>query len=146
MLWTDIVDGVWNVRRSPGEKHTPKALPLPPLALAILEKQDRRSARVWSLSVHHSKYKAALDAACALDEPWRVHDLRRTCRTVLANLGVPYDIGEAVLGHAVGSAVSRIYNRGDMTPHIGAALQQVADHISKLTSPPANVVPLAGVA
>jgi hypothetical protein len=51
-----------------------------------------------------------------------------------------------VLGHAVGSAVSRIYNRGDMTPHIGAALQQVADQISKLTSPPANVVPLARVA
>jgi integrase len=141
------------VRRTDGEKNTPKASPLPPLAMAILAKLDRSSTRVWSLSVHHSKYKAQLDAACSL-EHWTLHDLRRTCRTILTDLGVRYDVGEQVLGHAVGSAVSRIYDKANkrkanpeeerkgVTERIGEALQLLADHISKLTSTPSNVVSL----
>ncbi len=41
---------------------------------------------------------------------WSAHDLRRTTRTLLATLGCPNEIGEAVLGH-VQPGVVGIYNR-----------------------------------
>lgn len=41
---------------------------------------------------------------------WAPHDLRRTARTILAALGCPYEIGEAILGHML-PGVGGIYNR-----------------------------------
>lgn len=41
---------------------------------------------------------------------WSAHDLRRTTRTLLATLGCPNEIAEAVLGH-VQSGIIGIYNR-----------------------------------
>jgi integrase len=32
---------------------------------------------------------------------WSPHDLRRTGRTMLAAMGCPHEIGEAILGHVV---------------------------------------------
>ena len=43
---------------------------------------------------------------------WRLHDLRRTWATISADeLGIEPHIIEAVLAHAIGSQVSRVYNR-----------------------------------
>lgn len=42
-------------------------------------------------------------------EGWTPHDLRRTGRTVLASLGCPNEIGEAILGHLPSNIVG-IYN------------------------------------
>lgn len=41
---------------------------------------------------------------------WAPHDLRRTGRTLLASLGCPSEIGEAILGH-LPPGVQKIYNR-----------------------------------
>ena len=41
---------------------------------------------------------------------WSPHDLRRTGRTMLARLGCPDDVGEAILGHVI-SGVAGVYNR-----------------------------------
>ena len=41
---------------------------------------------------------------------WSPHDLRRTSRTILASLGCPNDIAEAVLGHVLPGVVG-VYNR-----------------------------------
>ncbi|HIE5947061.1 TPA: tyrosine-type recombinase/integrase [Burkholderia cepacia] len=41
---------------------------------------------------------------------WSPHDLRRTARTMLAALGCPHDVAEAVLGH-VQPGVAGVYNR-----------------------------------
>lgn len=41
---------------------------------------------------------------------WAPHDLRRTGRTLLASLGCPNDIAEAVLGH-LPPGVQKVYNR-----------------------------------
>jgi integrase len=41
---------------------------------------------------------------------WAAHDLRRTARTLLASLGCPKEIGEAVLGH-MPDGIEGTYNR-----------------------------------
>ena len=41
---------------------------------------------------------------------WAPHDLRRTARTLLAELGCPYEVGESILAHAL-PGVAGIYNR-----------------------------------
>jgi integrase len=41
---------------------------------------------------------------------WAPHDLRRTARTMLAALGCPFEVGEAIIGHML-PGVGGVYNR-----------------------------------
>src|SRR5690606_32730251 len=41
---------------------------------------------------------------------WSPHDLRRTSRTLLAKMGCPEEVGEAILGH-ITPGVAGVYNR-----------------------------------
>jgi integrase len=61
-----------------------------------------------------SGYKASLDRRVGLAQSWRLHDLRRTAATTMADkLGVLPHIIEAILNHVSGhkSGVAGIYNR-----------------------------------
>jgi integrase len=40
---------------------------------------------------------------------WGPHDLRRSCRTLLASMGCPSEVGEALLGH-VQPGIEGVYN------------------------------------
>lgn len=42
---------------------------------------------------------------------FRPHDLRRTARTLLGSIGVAHEVAERLLGHLVGTAISRVYDR-----------------------------------
>ena len=42
--------------------------------------------------------------------PWRIHDLRRTARSLMSRAGVQPDIGERVLGHVI-PGVRGVYDR-----------------------------------
>jgi len=80
-------------------------------------------------------------------EPWRLHDLRRTCRTGLAELGVPEVIAEKVLNHSPRNVLTKIYNRHEYADEKKAALERWALRLREITEPPpANVVPLAPTA
>lgn len=64
---------------------------------------------------------------------WSPHDLRRTGRTVLAALGCPHEVGEAILGHVV-PGVAGDYNlyrydkeRVLWLGRLSAALERLAD-------------------
>ena len=50
------------------------------------------------------------ELACLPVEHWSPHDLRRTTRTILAAMGCPDSVAEAILGHMQGG-VSGTYNR-----------------------------------
>jgi TPP-dependent trihydroxycyclohexane-1,2-dione (THcHDO) dehydratase len=63
-----------------------------------------------------SKAKRALDnrlQAAGMTAPWRLHDLRRTTATRMADLGVQPHVIEAVLNHISGhkAGVAGVYNR-----------------------------------
>jgi hypothetical protein len=56
--------------------------------------------------VHQIKARLARESGI---EDWRLHDLRRTLRSGLAELGVSYEIAERVIGHTM-PQLERTYN------------------------------------
>jgi hypothetical protein len=70
------------------------------------------------------------------------HDIRRTVRSKLAELSVPYEIAERVLNHAM-TKLERTYNRHNYRQEKAKALQRWADHLLGLVyADPDKVVPL----
>jgi hypothetical protein len=70
------------------------------------------------------------DKAKALAD-WRLHDIRRSVSTQMANNGVQLHIIEAVLNHVSGhkAGVAGIYNRATYAAEKAAALTLWADHL-----------------
>jgi len=70
---------------------------------------------------HAGRSKAAAYARrrmCPVRD-WAPHDLRRTARTLLAELGCPFEVGEAILAHTL-PGVARVYSRaGSIRPAPG---------------------------
>ena len=64
-------------------------------------------------------------------EHFNVHDLRRTCRTLLAKLGVQGHIAERCLNHKL-KGVEGIYNRHDYFEERKEALEQLAKNVMVL--------------
>jgi integrase len=89
-------------------------VPLAPMARGILAARSRSDGAVFGRNGAGgwSMRKATLDRRLADAKPWRLHDLRRTCATGMAELGVAPHIIEAVLnhisGHKAGVAASTI--------------------------------------
>jgi integrase len=82
-----------------------------------------------------SKAKRELDAKLTGVEPWRLHDLRRTAATRMADIGVePHHI-EAVLNHVSGhrAGVAGIYNRSAYADQKRAALEAWAARLAVIT-------------
>jgi integrase len=74
-------------------------VPLTPAALEILCGLPRLGPAVFGNFSGFSKAKARLDKVAAIP-PFTLHDLRRTVRTRLAELGVLPFVAELVIGHA----------------------------------------------
>jgi integrase len=123
-------------RTKNGREHT---LPLPAQALKILEAQRRRNSSVYLFGErgfnNWSFAKAALDRKVAL-APFRLHDLRRTCATQMAELGVQPSVIEMCLNHVSGSraGVAGIYNRSKLTDAVREGLQRWADHLDQIVA------------
>ena len=96
-----------------------------------------------------SKLKAKLDAGlidCSLAH-WTLHDLRRSCATGMADLGIGPHIIEAILNHVSGakSGVAGLYNRSKYDDERRSALAAWAKHVSK-EEPACNVVRIGALA
>jgi integrase len=77
--------------------------------------------------------KALLDKASGVTD-WRVHDLRRTCATGMAELGVQPHIVEAVLNHVSGhkGGVAGVYNKATYSTEKAEALETWGAHVTAL--------------
>jgi integrase len=164
MRWDDVVDGVWTIRTEEREKGNPLTLVLPQFALDIIAAQPRiagnpyifagslKGRRRWAQDApkpsgpptfnSFSQSKAELDERLGDLPHWTLHDLRRTARSLMAEIGVPEHITERVLGHAI-PGIGATYNRYEYGPEKAEALQRLAAKIESIINPPtANVLPL----
>ena len=85
-----------------------------------------------------SDAKKALDARAGVG-PWRLHDVRRTAATVMADrLGVLPHIVEVILNHVSGhrAGVAGVYNRAKHEDEMRLALGRWAEHVEAITSAP----------
>jgi integrase len=168
MRWADVdaADRTWSLTSDQTKPDRAHVVPLSPLAWSILmEAKEAAVAIGGSLAPYvftttgdrpisgFSKSKAQLDAIVAKAraeaglaplQPWRIHDLRRTCGSGLGKVGTPRFIIGRVLNHADNS-VTGIYDRHEYLAEKREALERWAIYVSNLTAPAGgNVVPLRG--
>jgi integrase len=94
-----------------------------------------------------SRAKANLDEAVKIPS-WRVHDIRRSVATHMAEIGIQPHIIEAVLNHVSGhkGGVAGIYNRAAYEAEKATALNSWAEHVAAIIEGrDSNVTPLRGV-
>jgi len=156
MRWLEIdhEKKSWIIPGARTKNHRDHILPLADAALALIEASPhyrdfvfgdgprRRGDKQRGFS-GWSKSKAALDArilearrkvtndAKPLPD-WRLHDLRRTAATVMADrLGVLPHIVEAILNHVSGhrAGVAGVYNRARYEAEMREALKRWSDHV-----------------
>ena len=89
-----------------------------------------------------SQIKRRLDEAVPIP-PWRLHDLRRTARSLMSRAGVNKDIGERCLAHAIGG-VSGVYDRHAYFEEKKAAFDALAGLVQRIVDPQPNVVAIKG--
>jgi integrase len=147
MTRTELSDdgATWNIPGWRTKNKRPHVVPLAPLARKmvgtgiegfVFTTTGRSPVSGWS------KIKRRLDAAMKIP-PWRLHDLRRTAATGMAEIGVAPHIVEAALNHISGAkaGVAGTYNRAAYAEEKRAALERWATHVQGLVSArPANVV------
>jgi integrase len=144
-------DGTWTIPGTRTKNHRTHILPLAPLARDVLgEVQPIHGVDLIFTTTGKtpvsgwSKTKRRLDGVMKIP-PWRLHDLRRTAATGMAEIGIPPHILEAVLNHVSGAkaGVAGVYNRSLYTSEKKAALERWAVHIAGLVAgKTANVTPL----
>lgn len=95
-----------------------------------------------------SKAKKRLDAEIAklrseaklpAMAPWRLHDLRRTARSLLSRAKVDPDIAERVLAHAL-PGVRRVYDKYAYLAEKRDALERLAALVKSIVEPPSDKV------
>jgi integrase len=166
MRWAeiDVHKKTWTIPGIRTKNHREHVVPLPRSALALIASSPRRINRDhvfgdgprrngnkhWGFS-GWSKAKAALDKRIVETRKkvaggdaseikllsWRLHDLRRTAATVMADrLGVLPHIVETILNHVSGhrAGVAGIYNRAKYEADMRKALQQWDEHVVRLVS------------
>jgi integrase len=122
-------------------------VPLSAAARAIIAGQPDCGPRVFpgvrgAALTRGGNLKAAIDKKAPGVAPWRVHDLRRTARSLMSRAGGRPDIAERVLGHVI-PGVAGVYDRFAYSTEKRDALEQLAALIERIVNPPSlNIVPL----
>jgi integrase len=141
MQWGDIQGDIWTIRTEPKEKGNPGRLKLPKVALEILDGLPKFAGNPYVFAgrkgafalLDNGRYKRDFDATCGVTG-WRLHDLRRTARSLMSRAGVQSEHAERVLGHAIGG-VEGIYNRHSYDAEKAMALAKLAALIEQIVNP-----------
>jgi len=150
MMRAELTDdgATWNIPGVRTKNKRPHVVPLAPLARKLIctgsegfvfTITGRSPVSGWS------KIKRRLDENMKIP-PWRLHDLRRTAATGMAEIGIAPHIVEAALNHVSGvkAGVAGTYNRAVYAEEKRAALERWASHVERIVSGrPTNVVSLS---
>ena len=157
----DLAAGVWTQPGRLTKNGDAHRLPLPGMALAILQARHAAagkpvaglvfpSPKAGKVMSSWSDMKAALDAAAGLTG-WRWHDFRRSFVTALAEHGVAEAVADAMLNHrqaATRSGVLGVYQQAKRRPEQEAAMRRWDEVLSAAIEGrrerEAVVVPLRG--
>jgi integrase len=148
LRWSEV-DFVRRVISLPGERTKngrPHEIPMSPSVLSILSCLRRQHPSGLEPSGGYvfgrrpfgawSRDKRRLDAQLGDKvRPWRLHDLRRSAATGMADIGIQPHVIEAVLNHVSGSArggVAGIYNRASYAKEKAEALARWDEQVASI--------------
>jgi integrase len=150
MTWSEIVHDVWTIPAQRYKTNTEVALPLSSAAQKVLAEipriqgcdyvftTDGRRAPIGGFSSR----KLRFDLDCGVRD-WRLHDLRRTARSLMSRAGVNPDTAERCLGHVIGG-VRGVYDRHQYVVEMRHAFEALAALIERILNPEENVVAIRG--
>jgi len=145
MAWSefdlDAPNPTWTLPRERSKNHRAHTLPIMPMMRAVIAAVPRMAtrdqlfgARARTGFANWGEGKARLDRAAGLGVEWRLHDIRRTVATRMADIGVLPHVIEATLNHVSGhkGGVAGIYNRSSYEREVRNALALWSDHVRAL--------------
>jgi integrase len=148
MQWNEVEGADWTIPAGRVKNADTHLVPLSDLALETLRSVPQISGGpsfVFTTTGRSpvsgfSRAKHRLDALMKAEsagvelEPWRLHDLRRTCATGMARLRISPHVIEAVLNHRSGeiSGVAAVYNRFGYLDEKRAALAAWERYVGEL--------------
>ena len=139
LRWGDIHGDTWVIRTEPREKGNPGQIKLPRLALDIIKSRPRFVGNPYvfagknghaSATLFSGTYKTDFDKLCGVKD-WRLHDLRRTARSLMSRAKVQTEIAERVLGHAQDELI-QIYDQHDYQSEMADALERLAALVEQI--------------
>jgi integrase len=149
MSRTELDGADWTI---PADRYKTKRdhlVPLSSKAKALLENMPKigPAAFVFTTSgfgpiTTFSTMKTDFDKASGVTG-WRLHDLRRTARSLLSRAGVNADIAERCLGHTI-RGVRGIYDRYAFRDEKAHAFEVLAAQIERIVDQHPNVVAMQG--
>ena len=136
MAWSelDLDAGLWRLPAERNKSGHPFEIPLSAPVVETLRTLPRCGQMVFALdgkrpmTLHQLIERVRRDAGL-IDV--RLHDLRRTLRTGLAELGVSFEVAERVLNHAM-PGLQAVYNRHNYLAEKRTALALWAEHVLSL--------------
>jgi integrase len=144
MEWAEVDGGDWTLPAGRNKTGVDLVRPLSHQTQAILQALPKAGKFVWmgtNPMTSFSAYKAAFDKASGV-KGWRLHDLRRTARSLMSRAGVPTDHAERCLGHVIGG-VRGVYDRHEYHAEKQQAFEALAALVERIvTSTQAGVVQL----
>jgi integrase len=133
MVWSELDGSIWTLPAARSKTNTELVRPLSGAAMSIVEAQ-RRGGEVYVFggvagkaisSFATRKEKLDADSGTA---GWRLHDLRRTARSLMSRAGVPPDVAEICLGHAL-PTIRATYDRHSYMDEKRDAFERLADMV-----------------
>jgi integrase len=129
----DLDQRIWTIPKARTKNSKAHVVHLSDQSLAILKRTDRKGSLVFTLLgrkpfQHYAKRR--LDQLSGVTE-WRLHDLRRTCVSGMARLGIAPHVADKILNHQVGtiSGVAAVYQRHEFLSERRQALDLWGAHI-----------------
>jgi integrase len=134
----DLASQSWTLPASRTKNGKPHIVHLSKEAIAVLMRRPRLGKFVFSLSgtkafQGFSAAKRELDQLSQVTG-WRLHDLRRTCVSGMARVGVAPHVADKVLNHQSGtiSGVAAVYQRHEFLVERKDALERWGTHVAGL--------------
>jgi integrase len=132
----DLARRIWTIPKSRTKNAKAHVVHLSEQSLAVLKGADRNSPLVFSLLgtkpfQEFSRAKRVLDQLCGVTG-WRLHDLRRTCVSGMARLGVAPHVANKILNHQSGtiSGVAAVYQRHEFLTERREALERWGAYVA----------------
>jgi integrase len=140
MRWAELNGADWLLPPQRNKTKVPLLRPLSKAAMETIGKLPRINDTFVFASGAGAAFAGFSKAKTLLDQKsgvtgWRVHDLRRTARTLLSRAGVRSEDAERCLGHVLGG-IEGVYNKHSYHTQMQKSFEALAATIEKIISPP----------
>ena len=136
----DLHSRIWTLPNLRTKNAKPHTVHLSDQVIAVLSQASKRGKFVFSAAGTHSfqnfsNAKRELDVISGVTG-WHLHDLRRTCVSGMAGLGVAPHVADKILNHQSGtiSGVAAVYQRHQFLAERKDALERWGTHVAQIVS------------